>query len=592
MSANAHQPESTNRKSHPTRGSAIQPGTGEYQVEAEYQRMLEELRSARDKAQRKLKAAGRLLDVQREPPPLLELMAGNTDHRDVPARQPSLRNMSDQANMVGSATDPERGSALHPVIGEREIAAETQRLLMELRATRKEMTRRWDQEVAETRSGRRPDDGTETRPMLPPPTTDEVSELCGKMLDDLRAMKEETARLIGDERRNIHELDQRRQRPVIADTLTDARPVDLAGMDGNLPEVRPNVFVSAEAGQPSVPVAVKPVETMVKRFKKPVAVPDRFDGSTPIDSYEKHFKSCSFINQWDGDDEAYFLAASLKGAAQAVLGGMAEADLKSYDAAMAALRDRFEPPGREELYEVQLAARIQKSGESMTDFSQVIRDLADRAFPNMPDSTRERMAMRYFSRQIADPDLRLRVQRSYSVAIHIAEKQRTGAKAQGSGPMRARAVRTEEDEAVSGDAAAGAARRNQRSQPNQSRPGADSAGTEANRKNVQRGQDTDETQKRLDACLRGIEALTEVVNTTVASLKEMQRRQQSGPLPSGPPPREGPRGPPARDDRNYRPPQQQRGGECFKCGRGGHFARDCQERGNGGGPRPWVGPRQ
>jgi hypothetical protein len=145
------------------------------------------------------------------------------------------------------------------------------------------------------------------------------------------------------------------------------------------------------------------------RYTKPIIVPDKFDGSTPLDPYEKHFRLCSRINGWDENAMAHFLAVSLRGRAQQVLAVLAPHQLGCFSEMLRVLKSRFDPEGKDELYRIQLRNRRQGPKESLTDLAQDIRTMVDRAYPEMNEASKDGLAKQSFLDALPDSELRIRV---------------------------------------------------------------------------------------------------------------------------------------------------------------------------------------
>ena len=63
-----------------------------------------------------------------------------------------------------------------------------------------------------------------------------------------------------------------------------------------------------------------------------------------------------------------------------------------YDTAKAALRKRFEPDSRRELYAVEFQTRKRNRGEAWEELADTLRLLADRAFPDLQDQAKEQLS--------------------------------------------------------------------------------------------------------------------------------------------------------------------------------------------------------
>ena len=76
-----------------------------------------------------------------------------------------------------------------------------------------------------------------------------------------------------------------------------------------------------------------------------------------------------------------YLAVSLRGNAQGVLGNLPGTDQRDYKALCIALEQRFAPTNQTELYRAQLRERKQKAVETLPELGQDIRRLTNLAYP-------------------------------------------------------------------------------------------------------------------------------------------------------------------------------------------------------------------
>lgn len=67
--------------------------------------------------------------------------------------------------------------------------------------------------------------------------------------------------------------------------------------------------------------------------------PATYDGTTSWLDYKSHFEACANLGHWCEEDNALYMAVSLRGQAQSVLGGLGGEAPKKYDDLITALRD-------------------------------------------------------------------------------------------------------------------------------------------------------------------------------------------------------------------------------------------------------------
>lgn len=141
--------------------------------------------------------------------------------------------------------------------------------------------------------------------------------------------------------------------------------------------------------------------------QKPKIIPDRYDGSGPWRDFKAHFESCAFINDWSQEEKAQFLAVSLKGAAQMVIGDLPQRP--SYAALMEMLEGRFGPGKRCEVYLAELRNRTRKPNESLQELAQSIRRTSALAYPDLTYDAQERLAKTHFIDAIDDREVRVAI---------------------------------------------------------------------------------------------------------------------------------------------------------------------------------------
>ena len=71
--------------------------------------------------------------------------------------------------------------------------------------------------------------------------------------------------------------------------------------------------------------------------------PSTFDGNTPWSDFKSHFEVCSELNGWTLNEKGMYLAVSLRGGAQGVLGILASYQRRDYLSLCKALEQIFAP---------------------------------------------------------------------------------------------------------------------------------------------------------------------------------------------------------------------------------------------------------
>ena len=159
-----------------------------------------------------------------------------------------------------------------------------------------------------------------------------------------------------------------------------------------------------------------------RRPQKPVVLPDKFDGSIAWQDYKAHFELCAELNKWSSVQKANYLAVSLRGTAQELLGDMSSELRQNYQFLSETLCARFGSEGQTELFRTQLKSRQRKSGESLPELAQSIRRLVSRAYPEATTGLREILSKDCFIDALLDSDRRLRLKQSRPTSLDEAVK--------------------------------------------------------------------------------------------------------------------------------------------------------------------------
>ncbi|VDI65703.1 Hypothetical predicted protein [Mytilus galloprovincialis] len=88
--------------------------------------------------------------------------------------------------------------------------------------------------------------------------------------------------------------------------------------------------------------------------------PCKYDGSTSWTDYLSHFEMCALVNNWSENRKGLYLAVSLMGQAQAVLGDLPSEKRQNFSDLVSALEERFAPSSQTELLEFSLKRDVKK----------------------------------------------------------------------------------------------------------------------------------------------------------------------------------------------------------------------------------------
>ncbi|CAG2207675.1 unnamed protein product [Mytilus edulis] len=148
--------------------------------------------------------------------------------------------------------------------------------------------------------------------------------------------------------------------------------------------------------------------------------PSKYDGNTPWIDYLAHFEMCTLVNMWSEHQKGLYLAVSLVGKAQAVLGDLPKEKRQIFSDLVNALEERFAPSSQTELYRVQFKELRQKVSETLPGLGQSVRRLSNLAYPTAPLELRDTLAKEQFIDALVDSEMRLRIKQSRPKGLNDA----------------------------------------------------------------------------------------------------------------------------------------------------------------------------
>eukprot|EP00731_Ephydatia_muelleri_P002205 Em0001g2205a len=126
------------------------------------------------------------------------------------------------------------------------------------------------------------------------------------------------------------------------------------------------------------------------RATRPVVTPDAYTGDSSWTDWADHFEAVAKVNGWDDSIKLNWLPVRLTGKAQTAWKRLSDETKGGFQAAMDALRNRFEPSSkRETLRAAEFCLRKRKNGEQWGDFADQLRCLSDKAFPTLSEDAKE-----------------------------------------------------------------------------------------------------------------------------------------------------------------------------------------------------------
>ena len=153
---------------------------------------------------------------------------------------------------------------------------------------------------------------------------------------------------------------------------------------------------------------------------KPKIRPATFSGNTSWDDYLAQFELVAEINRWDDSMKATYLAVSLTGPAQAVLGDLQPKARKNFAELTDALAARFGTENQQQVYRTALKNRSRQGGETLPELAQAVRRLTRQAYPEAPQRLQDSLARDHFIDALSDIDMQWRVHQSRPQTLNDA----------------------------------------------------------------------------------------------------------------------------------------------------------------------------
>ena len=266
---------------------------------------------------------------------------------------------------------------------------------------------------------------------------------------------------------------------------------------------------------------------------KPVVLPDSFTGEAGWDEWITHFENVADVNGWSAAQKLKWIKVCLTGRAQKAFQRLPEASRSDYKEAKKALKARFEPESKKTRYQAEFQTRRKKKFENWADF---VRLLADKAFPELQDEARERLALNSYLSQLDQPQVAFSVKQKRPESLDDAVTATLEMESYVI-PKTAPVSSMQEEESVTASVS---------------------------------------TQDKLTSLVEKLERGHSYPARERLSMRSADQRRLPMTNPRG--------GRQAEGLPRSRPPMESRPstfeGACWKCGRKGHMARNCQKPGN------------
>ena len=111
------------------------------------------------------------------------------------------------------------------------------------------------------------------------------------------------------------------------------------------------------------------------------------------------------MNAWTDAEKLQWLKVRLTGRAQTAFQCLSAENQADFARAIGALKERFEPASRKHRYQAELQTRKKRKTESWADFADDLKVLADKAYPELEEKARERLALNAYLPQLDNPQV-------------------------------------------------------------------------------------------------------------------------------------------------------------------------------------------
>ncbi len=120
---------------------------------------------------------------------------------------------------------------------------------------------------------------------------------------------------------------------------------------------------------------------------------------------ECSFRECCGGERMGRSGEAPVAQGPPGGRAQKAFQRLPAETQANFDLSWKALKERFEPASKKELYMAELQTRTKQPNERWPDLAEDLRTLADKAYPDLEDAAREQIALTSYLGQLSKPQV-------------------------------------------------------------------------------------------------------------------------------------------------------------------------------------------
>ena len=156
--------------------------------------------------------------------------------------------------------------------------------------------------------------------------------------------------------------------------------------------------------------------------QRPLAIPEIFNGEGKqlFSDWVDHFESVAAVNDWGADDRKKWIRARLTARAATAYKRLTAEETADYDAIVAALKRRFEPQCRKEVYMAEFQRRKKLRSEDWASYGEDLRTLVEKAYPTLQAEAQELLALNRFLSEITDVQLAFGVRQRAPATLDAA----------------------------------------------------------------------------------------------------------------------------------------------------------------------------
>ena len=153
---------------------------------------------------------------------------------------------------------------------------------------------------------------------------------------------------------------------------------------------------------------------------RPLVLPEKFNGTGNFNEWISHFEAIAAINKWTEDDKSLWLKVRLTDKAHVALTRLPNDAHGSYASLKMAIKERFEPSSKREVYKAKFESRRKRNMESWGDFGDELLQLVDKAFPTLQQEAKERLALSRYLDQLAPVEVSFGVKQRRPATVNEA----------------------------------------------------------------------------------------------------------------------------------------------------------------------------